>query len=116
MLTLLNWNLEWKKVNSRPGREIIRMISAVHPNIICLAETYDEFLDPSSWHSVYPDGDSGYPTLEGRRLLSDLLDKFELVPPKHVEHRTICHTLLSSGMSVIAMNELPAKVGGLRMR
>lgn len=48
MLTLLNWNLEWKTANSRPGREIMRMISATDPNIICLAEAYDAFFDPSS--------------------------------------------------------------------
>jgi hypothetical protein len=220
MLTLLNWNLEWKKAGSRPGREILRIISASNPTIICLAEAYDDFLDPSSWHSVYPDGDSGYPTLEGRRkvmlgsrspwtetmtdldnappgrfvsgltdstvgpvrvhgvcvpwshahvstgrqdrkawedhaaflkallahdglvdpvhptilvgdfnqtfppkrapeearrLLSDLLDKFEMAPPKHVEHRTVCHTLLSPKMRGTAIGQLPATSGGLRL-
>jgi hypothetical protein len=67
MLTLLNWNLEWKKANSRPGREIMRMVSTADPYVICLTESYDEFLNPSPWHSVYPEGNSGYPTPKGRR-------------------------------------------------
>jgi hypothetical protein len=220
MLTLLNWNLEWKKAGSRPGREILRIISASNPTIICLAEAYDDFLDPSSWHSVHPDGDSGYPTMEGRRkvmlgsrspwtetatdldnappgrfvsgltnstlgsvrvhgvcvpwshahvttgrrdrkawedhiaflkaliaydglvdpayptilvgdfnqtvppkrapeeareLMSALLYKFELAPPKHVEHRTVCHTLFSPGMRGTAIDELPAEMDCLRL-
>ena len=67
MITLLNWNLEWKKAKSRPGREIIHMIGNADPDIACLTEAYDDILMPASWHSIHPDGDSGYPTKDGRR-------------------------------------------------
>ena len=67
MLTILNWNLEWKTAKSRSGREIVRMIGNANPDIACLTEAYDQILEPTSWQSICPDGDSGYPTKEGRR-------------------------------------------------
>jgi hypothetical protein len=52
---------------------------------------------------------------EARKLLSVLLDKFELAPPLNIANRTVCHMLLSPGLSVTAMNELPAMIDRLRL-
>ena len=78
-----------------------RLVDPVHPTI--LVGDFNQTVPPKR----APD--------EARKLLSHLLDKFDLAPPLNIEHRTVCHTLLSPGMRVTAMNELPAKMDGLRL-
>jgi hypothetical protein len=65
-LNILNWNVEWRRPTSSAGRTLLSRISECQPDIICLTESYTDFI-PSSGHLIEAAIDYGYPIVEGRR-------------------------------------------------
>jgi exonuclease III len=70
MLSVINWNLEWKPKTSRAGKAMASLISESRPNIACLTESFTGFLDQQGLIPIYADSDYGYPQIEGRRKVA----------------------------------------------
>lgn len=64
--SIVTWNVEWKPPRSRSSDILRERIFAHQPDIICLTETYANFL-PAFGHTVEADPDYGYAIKEGRR-------------------------------------------------
>lgn len=66
VLNVVNWNVEWRLPHSFAAQSLRARISEQTPDIICLTETYRNFLPPSG-HIIEAQADYGYPIREGRR-------------------------------------------------
>lgn len=66
MLRIVNWNVEWRRPRSSAARTLQARVFGQTPNIICLTESYRDFL-PAPGHLIEAEADYGYPIREGRR-------------------------------------------------
>lgn len=66
VLTIVNWNVEWRLTHTLAARALRGRIFEQAPDIICLTESYRDFLPPAG-HVIEADADYGYPIFEGRR-------------------------------------------------
>lgn len=66
MFRVINWNLNWAKKGSSRGQRIKQIIRSYDADLICLTETYDNFLDDLGY-SVSSHPNYGYKIIEGRR-------------------------------------------------
>lgn len=64
--TVLNWNVEWARPSTPRGEELLRRISELRPQVVCLTEAYTDFL-PRDGHLLPAAADYGYRAPEGRR-------------------------------------------------
>ncbi len=63
---VVNWNIAWRGVRSKPGNEIRDRIHAEAADVICLTETHEGFLgDPAN--TICSHANYGYPLRAGRR-------------------------------------------------
>lgn len=65
-LTLVLWNIAWQRRASNAGRAIRHLIDEHRPDVVCLTESYDDFLEDGGY-SVSSQPDYGYPIVGGRR-------------------------------------------------
>lgn len=65
-LQVVNWNVEWATPRSGRTPEILRRISQLDPEIVCLTETHLGLLAQDG-HVICSGEDYGYPIKEGRR-------------------------------------------------
>lgn len=66
MLRIVNWNVEWRRPQSSAAETLRARIFEQTPDIICLTESYRDFL-PASGHRIEGESDYGYPIRDGRR-------------------------------------------------
>lgn len=64
-LSIVNWNVEWRQPQGRAARILRQRIFASDPDVICLTESYRDFLP--SGHMIEAEADYGYAIREGRR-------------------------------------------------
>ena len=64
-LSILNWNIEWAKPDSKRGKIIKKKINELSPDIICLTETYHDFLKESGY-TILSHADYGYKNTDGK--------------------------------------------------
>lgn len=60
------WNLEWQPARSKAAETIRRRVWQDNPDVVCLTETYADFLDRDG-HVITAEADYGYPLVPGRR-------------------------------------------------
>lgn len=65
-LSIVNWNVEWRPPRSRAAQILRDRIFECDPDVICLTESYRDFL-PASGHLIEAGADYGYPIRDGRR-------------------------------------------------
>lgn len=65
-LVIVNWNVEWRLPSSLAAATLRVRVFEQTPDIICLTESYRDFLPPSG-HIIDADADYGYPIRKGRR-------------------------------------------------
>ena len=65
-LTLVNWNVEWAKLASPRGAEVLRRVYGHVPEVVCLTETHDGLLSQDG-HTICSQPDYGYTLKEDRR-------------------------------------------------
>lgn len=93
VVRVLTWNLKWATRTSARGRALRQRIVAERPSIVCLTETYDDFLGDTGF-TVTAGSDWGYPRPGGRRKVvlwsqrpfssADVLGDEELPPGRFV--------------------------------
>lgn len=64
--TIINWNVAWARPGTPRGKELLRRIFELEPDVICLTEGYTDFLPPSG-HLIAASADYGYDSPPGRR-------------------------------------------------
>lgn len=64
-LSLVVWNVQFRRAASGRGRLLREAIAACAPDLVCLTEGHPDFLDLP--HLVVPAGGYGYPAADGRR-------------------------------------------------
>jgi hypothetical protein len=64
-LSVVVWNVEWRRSASADGRELSALIQACRPDIACITEGYPDFLDLP--YRVESAPDYGYPLVDSRR-------------------------------------------------
>ena len=65
-MRIINWNTEWATSRSYRGKEIKKRINVYNPDIVCLTETYSDFLAETGY-GIESSADYGYKTHPGRR-------------------------------------------------
>lgn len=65
MLTLVNWNVQFRRTRSEAGEIIRERIFSHAPDVVCLTESHADFLNTG--YVVASDPDYGYPLVAGRR-------------------------------------------------
>ncbi len=66
MLSIVNWNVEWRPSYSSAAETLRQRIFEQTPDVICLTESHRDFL-PASGHLVEAEADYGYSIHKGRR-------------------------------------------------
>lgn len=64
-MQVATWNVEWKLPASSAGQELLKRIQAEQPQVLCLTETYKNFLPAG--HHIESQADYGYPLTPGKR-------------------------------------------------
>jgi exonuclease III len=67
---LLNWNLNWASVNSFRGRELLKKITTIKPEVAVFTEVTTPFLDALGGHYVTAQADYGYNSHPNRRKVA----------------------------------------------
>lgn len=67
MLRVVNWNVEWRRPRSLSAETLRSRIFEQEPDVVCLTESYRDFLPPAAGHAIEAETDYGYPVREGRR-------------------------------------------------
>jgi exonuclease III len=65
-MKIVNWNTAWATSSSNRGKEIKARISELNPDIVCLTETYSDFITDAGY-SIESLSDYGYKANPGRR-------------------------------------------------
>lgn len=99
-LSIVNWNVEWRQPHTLAARMLRVRIFDQMPDIICLSESYRNFLPPSG-HRIEAEADYGYPIREGRRKV--LL--WSKQPWSNID--SVGHSDLPSGRFIRGKTETP---------
>lgn len=68
-ITVVNWNIEWRRRSNRNGAELHSRIVSLEPDICCITEGHTDFLD-GVYHSIFSHADYGYPIKPDRRKVA----------------------------------------------
>ncbi len=68
-LSIVNWNIEWAKPNTKKGGIIKQKINEHTPDILCLTETYRDFLGEKGY-SIFAHSDYGYRNSTGKHKVA----------------------------------------------
>lgn len=58
--TFINWNVRWARPRTPIGTEILRRLTILNPQVICLTEGHTDFLLPKGGHLIASSADYGY--------------------------------------------------------
>jgi exonuclease III len=64
-ISVVLWNIAWRRLAVSAGRLIRNIIEQHDPDVVCLAEAHTDFLPEE--HLIQSRADYGYPLKEGRR-------------------------------------------------
>lgn len=68
-VTIVNWNIEWRRRSKPLGAELFARIQKQDPDIACICEGHTDFLSDTG-HAIFSDPDYGYPIRDGRRKVA----------------------------------------------
>ena len=68
-LKIVNWNIEWARPKSQRGKIIKKKIESLSPDLICLTETYHDFLKEEGY-TILSSPDYGYSNTEGKHKVA----------------------------------------------
>jgi endonuclease/exonuclease/phosphatase family metal-dependent hydrolase len=96
MISLVVWNVQYRRVGSASGRDIRAAIAACEPDVVCITEGHPDFLEMP--HRIEASVDFGYPADDGRRkvlvwshqpwVAVDTLGDKAMPPGRYVAGRT----------------------------
>lgn len=95
-LSIVLWNIEFRRRQSDDGRELRARIQACEPDLVCITEGHSDFIDLP--HLAVAGEDYGYPNSDGRRkvllwsrrpwLAVDAVGHDDLPPGRYVSGAT----------------------------